>query len=92
MIMALIENLFEAAAHAGFLKPCVWRPSDGSPEQAHAVGFAAPDETLLDGLTLSTEYVMSYPASVLVGLVSAEMTCCRPSPSRLANLAHGSTG
>ena len=57
--MALIENLFEAAAHAGFLKPCVWRPSDGSPEQAHAVGFAAPDETPLDGLTLSTEYEMS---------------------------------
>ena len=31
-----------------------------------------PDETLLDGLTLSTEYVMSYPASVLVGLAALE--------------------
>ncbi|NKF77569.1 hypothetical protein GO294_04856 [Ralstonia solanacearum] len=32
------------------------------------VGFAAPDETLLDGLTVSTEYVMSYPATILAGL------------------------
>jgi len=72
VIMALIDNLYEAAAHAGFLKPCVWRPSDGSPEQASLVGFAAPDETLLDGLTLSTEYVMSYLASVLVGLAARE--------------------
>jgi len=70
--VALIDNLYEAAAHAGFLKPCVWRPSDGSPEQASLVGFAAPDETLLDGLTLSTEYVMSYPASALVGLAVRE--------------------
>ena len=71
--MALIDNLFEAASHAGFLKPCRWRPSDGSPEQAASVGFAAPDETLLDGLTLSTEYVMTYPATAFVGLAAREV-------------------
>ena len=70
--MALIDNLYEAAAHAGFLKHCTWRPSDGSPEQAQQVGFAAPDETLLDGLTLSTDYVMSYPATVFNGLTARE--------------------
>ena len=70
--MALIDNLYEAAAHAGFLKSCVWQPSDGTPAQAQLVGFAAPDETLLDGLTLSTDYVMSYPAGVLVGLTVRE--------------------
>ena len=70
--MAYVERLYAAAARARLLKPCIWRPSDGSPEQAQAVGFAAPDDTLLDGLTLSTEYVMSYPASVLVGLAARE--------------------
>ena len=36
------------------------------------MGFTAPDETVLDGLSLSTEYVMTYPASVLVGLAARE--------------------
>ncbi|WP_247424891.1 hypothetical protein [Ralstonia pseudosolanacearum] len=70
--MGIVEALYEAAANAGLLKQCIWRPSDGSPPQTPMVGFAAPDETLLDGLTVSTEYVMSYPATVLVGLGSRE--------------------
>ena len=70
--MAYVERLYAAAARARLLKPCIWRPSDGSPEQAQAVGFTAPDETVLDGLSLSTEYVMTYPASVLVGLAARE--------------------
>ncbi|CAH0445137.1 head-tail joining protein [Ralstonia pseudosolanacearum] len=70
--MDIVETLYEAAANAGLLKECVWRPSDGSPPRTNMVGFAAPDETLLDGLTVSTEYVMSYPATVLVGLGSRE--------------------
>ena len=36
------------------------------------MGFAAPDETLLDGLTLSTDYVMSYPATVFTGMAARE--------------------
>ncbi|MHA6820083.1 head-tail joining protein [Ralstonia pseudosolanacearum] len=70
--MGIVEALYEAAANAGLLKQCIWRPSDGSPPQTPMVGFATPDETLLDGLTVSTEYVMSYPATVLVGLGSRE--------------------
>ena len=70
--MAYVERLYAAAARARLLKPCIWRPSDGSPEQAQAVGFTAPDETVLEGLSLSTEYVMTFPASVLVGLAARE--------------------
>ncbi len=66
--MDIVTTLYEAAANAGLLKACVWRPSDGSPARTNMVGFAAPDETLLDGLTVSTEYVMSYPATILTGL------------------------
>lgn len=70
--MNLVEKIYEAAANAGFLKECVWRPSDGSPPRTNMVGFAAPDETLLDGLTASTEYVMSYPAMIFDGLAPRE--------------------
>ena len=70
--MGLIERIYEAAANVGFLKSCRWSPSGGGASQTYAVGFAAPDETILDGLTGSTEYVMSYPASVFVGLAPRE--------------------
>ncbi|KFX76966.1 hypothetical protein [Ralstonia solanacearum] len=70
--MEIVETLYEAAANAGLLKECVWRPSDGSPPRTNLVGFAAPDETLLDGLTVSTEYVMSYPGRVFAGLTPRE--------------------
>jgi hypothetical protein len=70
--MNLVEQIYEAATNAGLLKECVWRPSDGSLPHHHSVGFAAPDDTVLDGLTLSTEYVMTYPASVFVGLAQRE--------------------
>lgn len=70
--MSLLALIYEAAANAGLLKDCLWQPSDGSPSQTHQVGFSAPDDTLLDGLTLSTEYVMSYPDTVFVGLAARE--------------------
>lgn len=66
--MGLVERVYEAATNVGLLKECRWQPSDGSPAQIRHVGFAAPDDTLLDGLTSSTEYVITYPASVFVGL------------------------
>ncbi|UZF20668.1 hypothetical protein LG939_04070 [Ralstonia pseudosolanacearum] len=66
--MDIVATLYEAAANAGLLKECIWRSSDGSPPRTNMVGFAAPDETLLDGLTVSTEYVMSYPATIFAGL------------------------
>ncbi len=70
--MGIVEQIYEAATNAGLLKDCLWRPSDGSPTQRFSVGFAAPDDTVLDGLSLSTEYVMTYPASIFVGLAQRE--------------------
>lgn len=67
-----IEQLYAAAHAAGFLKECVWTPSIGGPPRTNMVGIAAPDETLLSGLTLSTETVMSYPASIFNGLQAGE--------------------
>ena len=51
--MSLVAQIYESAANAGLLKECLWYPSNGAPSQRHQVGFAAPDESLLDGLTLS---------------------------------------
>ncbi len=70
--MGLVEQVYEAAANAGLLKECVWHPTDGSAPHTATVGFAAPDETLLDGLTSSTEYVVSYPGSVFRGLAARD--------------------
>lgn len=66
--MSLVEQIYESAANAGFLKDCLWRPSDGSPMQRHPVGLTAPDDTVFDGLASTTDHQMSYPASVFVGL------------------------
>ena len=66
--MGLVEQVYAAALSAGLLRDCRWQPADGSPLQTHAVGFTAPDDTVFDGLASSTDYQMSYPASVLKGL------------------------
>ena len=70
--MSLVEQIYESAANAGLLKDCLWRPSDGTTAQLHPVGFAAPDDTVFDGLASTTDYQMSYPASVFLGLVPRE--------------------
>ena len=70
--MGIVEQIYEAATNAGLLKDCLWRPSDGSQTQRFSVGFAAPDDTVLDGLSLSTEYVMTYPRSIFTGLAQRE--------------------
>lgn len=66
--MGLVEQVYAAALSAGLLRDCRWQPADGSPLQTHAVGFTAPDDAVFDGLASSTDYQMSYPASVLKGL------------------------
>ncbi len=66
--MGFLDQLYEAAGNAGLLKTCTWRPSNGAPTQTHLVGFAAPDGTAFDGLTSSTEYVMSYPDTAFTAL------------------------
>ena len=63
----LVEKIYLAAANVGFLKTCDWQPSNGSAIQTHAVGVSAPDQDVLSGLGVSTEYEMTYPNSCLWG-------------------------
>lgn len=70
--MGLVEQVYEAATNAGLLKDCSWQPSGGSPAQQHPVGFSAPDDTILDGLALNTDYAITYPSSVFVGLAARD--------------------
>ncbi|MGV1045256.1 head-tail joining protein [Limnohabitans sp.] len=57
-----VERFYEAAARAGLL---VNAQIDG---HTVAVEFRAPDETVLDGLALSADYTMRFPASALPAL------------------------
>jgi hypothetical protein len=76
--MGLVETVYAAAVSAGLLQVCVWHPSDGSVTQSHSVGFSCPDESRLDGLAVSTEYAMTFPASVFAGLVAQEQVQIGP--------------
>ena len=71
-MMCLVEHVYAAALSAGLLRDCRWQPAGGSPSQTHAVGFTAPDDSVFDGLASTTDYQMSYPASVFVGLSPRE--------------------
>jgi len=66
--MGFVEQIFAAAAQAGLLRTAVWQPADGGAPQTQAVGFSAPDTTLLDGLALGTDLEMSFPVSAFVGI------------------------
>ena len=70
--MGIVEQIYASAGNAGLLRECRWQPSDGSPAQQHPVGFAAPDDAVFDGLASTTDYQMSYPASVFVDLAARE--------------------
>jgi hypothetical protein len=70
--MSLIEQLYAAAAHVGFLQQCTWHPADGRPPVSDLVGLRAPDESLLDNLTLSIDTTISYPATIFVGLARGD--------------------
>lgn len=60
--MVRIEDFYDAAARSGLL---VDAEIDG---QTIAVDFRSPDETVLDGLALSTDYMIRFPASALPSL------------------------
>ena len=60
--MGLIERLYAAAESAGLL---VHTEIAG---RTVAVGFSAPDRTVLDGLVRSTDYAITYPTSALADL------------------------
>ena len=66
--MGLVEQVYSAAANAGLTVRCRWFPAGGGSAKTQQVGFSAPDDTVLDGLTLNTDYAITYPASVFVGL------------------------
>ena len=68
--MRFVEQIYASAADAGLLRNCRWQPADGAPSQTHAVGFAAPDDNMFDGLAVTTDYQITYPASALKGLAS----------------------
>lgn len=68
----LVERLYRAAANVGFLLPCTWQPPGGRAPQTHDVGFAAPQESLLDGLASGAGYVMTYPATAFAGLAARD--------------------
>lgn len=57
--MELIEELYAAAERAGLL---VNAEVAG---RTVAVGFSAPDQSLLDGLVRAADYTISYPTSTL---------------------------
>jgi hypothetical protein len=70
--MALSERLYQSASKAGFTVSCRWFPAGGAKPKSHQVGFTAPDDTVLDGMALNTDYAVTYPASVFVGLAARD--------------------
>ena len=70
--MALIERLYQSAANAGLTVRCRWLPAGGGPARTQQVGFSAPDNTVLDGLALNTDYAITYPSSCLKGLAARD--------------------
>jgi len=67
VFMIDVKYLYDAAARSGLLVEAIWAPDLG-PMVVTWVEFRAPDTSILDGLGVSTDYTMRYPASCLVGL------------------------
>ena len=64
--MVRIEEFYDAAGRSGLL---VDADIDG---QTIAVDFRSPDETILDGLALSADYTIRFPASALPALTAGD--------------------
>ncbi len=64
--MVRIEDFYEAAGRSGLL---VDAEIDG---HTIAVDFRSPDETVLDGLALSADYTIRFPASALPSLAAGD--------------------
>lgn len=62
--MVRIEDFYDAAGRSGLL---VDAEIDG---HTIAVDFRSPDESVLDGLALSADYTIRFPASVLPALAA----------------------
>lgn len=64
--MVRIEDFYEAASRSALL---VDAEIDG---HTIAVDFRSPDETVLDGLALSADYTIRFPASALPSLAAGD--------------------
>lgn len=64
--MVRIEDFYEAAGRSGLLVDA------GIDGHAVAVDFRSPDETVLDGLALSADYTIRFPASALPSLAAGD--------------------
>jgi len=71
--MLTTEQFYASFDKAGFLKTALWKPSSGAEAQEARVRFRAPTDHVLAGDALSTDYAITYPASVLVGLKRLEV-------------------
>ncbi len=71
--MLTTDQFFAAFARAGILKEAAWTPSGGGPTQTPQVRFHAPEDGVLSGEVLSTDYAIEYPASLLVGIKRDEV-------------------
>ncbi len=78
--MVRVEDLYAAAANAGLL---VEAEVGG---RIVMVDFRAPDETVLDGLALSTDYTMRFPASALPDLTVGQVVSIGGASYRVRNL------
>ncbi|MBE0475322.1 hypothetical protein [Rhodoferax sp.] len=65
--MVRIEDFYEAAGRSGLL---VDAEIDG---HTIAVDFRSPDESVLDGLALSADYTIRFPASTLPSLAAGDI-------------------
>ena len=70
--MLTMEAFYAAADRAGMLVSCAWSPSNGNPALTAKVSFRSPDQSMLGGMVSSTEYVIKYPDSQLIGLDAGE--------------------
>jgi hypothetical protein len=70
--MITTEAFYEHFQEAGMLKLATWTPSWGAaPQEAH-VRYRAPSSEAFGGDQFSIDYMIRYPATVLVGLKRGE--------------------
>ena len=70
--MNWLDRFYQAAARAGMLVEARWQPSAGLPEEVAGVAFVSPAESILDGLGVSANTSITFPASQLVGLAARD--------------------
>jgi len=75
-----VERFYEAAARAGLL---VDAQIDG---HTVAVDFRSADEAVLDGLALSADHTMRFPASVLPALANGSIVSISESTYRVRDI------